>query len=117
MIKQEFDNVVGFRNRYSVDLVIHNLLFIVTRRGSLRVMRDNTTAHTSSNSVDALDEVSGKLVTRRGFLPLRSLDLNSHDFHMWGTPKRKVYVKNTQYLEELNDVLGMKFPPIPVQQP
>jgi hypothetical protein len=52
MAKQEFDNVFGFRNRYSVDLVTHNLLFIVTRRGSLRVRRDKVMAHSAISYVD-----------------------------------------------------------------
>jgi hypothetical protein len=35
MAKQEFDTVGGFRNRYSMDFLTQNLLFIPTRRGSL----------------------------------------------------------------------------------
>jgi hypothetical protein len=54
--------------------------------------------------MDALDEVSGELV------PLRSVDLNPCDFPYVGDAEKKTYVKNTQSLEKLYNVLGMKFP-------
>jgi hypothetical protein len=65
MAKQEFDNVDGFRNRYSIDLLTHNLLSIVMRRGSFWVMRDNAASHIANVSMDALGEVSAELLIDR----------------------------------------------------
>jgi hypothetical protein len=66
-------------------------------------MQDNATAHTANNSMDAVDEVSGELVIRRGLLPPHSLDLNPCDFYMWGTLKEQLYVNNMQSSEELKN--------------
>jgi hypothetical protein len=76
-------------------------------------MKNNVTAHTTKNSVDALDGVLGDRVTSRGLWPLRSPDFNLCDFYFWGTLKEKLHVNVDTLWKNFKKIQSIKFPPIP----
>jgi hypothetical protein len=66
-------------------------------------MQENVTAYTAKNTMDELGEVFFEFVIGRGRWPPRSFDSYPCGFHLWGTLKEKVHVKNWHYFEELQE--------------
>jgi hypothetical protein len=64
-------------------------------------MQDCATAHTTTYSINVLNEVVGNRLISRGLWPARSPYLNPCDFYLWGNPKGKVYSNNPHTLVEL----------------
>jgi inhibitor of nuclear factor kappa-B kinase subunit alpha len=64
-------------------------------------MQDGATAHTTTYSINVLNEVFENRVISRGLWPARSPDLNPCDFYLWGNLKDKVCSNNPRTLVEL----------------
>jgi hypothetical protein len=62
-------------------------------------MQESAMAQTANKSMNVLGEAFGKQVMRQGLLPAHSSDLNSCDFHLWGTLKDKAYMNNPHSLQ------------------
>jgi hypothetical protein len=64
-------------------------------------MQDGVTAHTATYSINVFYEVFEDRLISHGLWPVRSPDLNSCDFCVWGNLKNKVYSNNLHTLVEL----------------
>jgi inhibitor of nuclear factor kappa-B kinase subunit alpha len=64
-------------------------------------MQDSATAHTTTYSINVLNEVFEDRLISRGLWPARSPDLNPCDFYLWGNLRDKMYSNNTHSLVEL----------------
>jgi hypothetical protein len=71
-------------------------------------MQESATAHTANNSVNVLAEVLVERVIHQGMWPACLPSLNP--CVLWGTLKDKVYVNNSNSLQELKKIFGRKFP-------
>jgi hypothetical protein len=62
------------------------------------------TCHTSHHSLTRIHETfTEESTVSKGLWPLRSPDLYSRDFYLWGYLKGKVYEKNPRAIDELKE--------------
>jgi hypothetical protein len=80
------------------------------------LQQDGATAHTSRRSLGILREIfPGHVVSLRGDIgwPLRSPDLTTLRFFLWGYLKAQVYQYRVQTLEGLQEVISQEVTAIP----
>jgi hypothetical protein len=66
--------------------------------------QDGATSHTSERSLARVHEMfTAERTVSKGLWPLRSPDLLTCDFYLWGYLKGKVYEQNPHNIEELNN--------------